>query len=226
MISVTARLQIVEARTLLAHELKNQNTMKPEDLSGKISSDPEENAISHFEEPLSVPSPVSENKCEKAPPLNVGTSTAQPNTEVVKPSVERSEIQMVNKPVIEDKDVDQVKDQYPESQPSSVSGKKDEDEDDDADDWLKEETSGADGAVGNTIPIENEDDVSFSDLEDDDDGDAPTSFRKSNYSSDKDSRDWVQLGKSSSESSKDIDVKHSDKENSNDWLDVDDIVVS
>ncbi|KAK6125345.1 hypothetical protein DH2020_040914 [Rehmannia glutinosa] len=147
--------QIVEARASLGHELKNRNVTKQEDLSGKKSLDPEENAISSIFESGS---------------LNV--------------SVEK------------------------------------EDGSDDADDWLKEETSEVGGAVGNTIPIENEDDVSFSDLEEEDDGDAPSSFRKSSYSSDKDSRDWVQLGKSSSD--KESANAHETKE-SNDWLDVDDI---
>ncbi|KAK4393492.1 hypothetical protein Sango_1820000 [Sesamum angolense] len=195
--------QIVEARALLAHELKNRNTARPEDLSEKRSLDPEGNAISRPEEHLSVPSPHP---------------------------VERNEVQIVDKPVIEENDAGQVKDPHSESGPSNVYEKKDED---DADDWLKEETSEIGGAVGNIIPVENEDDVSFSDLEEDD-GDIPTSFRKSNYSSDKDSRDWVQLGKSPSDNSKNIDAKHSDKENandnetegSNDWLDVDDIVVA
>lgn len=226
-------MQILEARAMLAHESKNQNMTKLENLSRKKSLEPAENAISHHEEPLSVPSSVpvhSENESDKASVLNVGTSTALSTSEIVKPSIDRNETQIVEKSVIEEKDVGQVKDQYLKSGSLNVTGEKDED---DADDWLKEETSEIGGTVGKTIPIENEDDVSFSDLEDDD-GDVPTSFRKSNYSSDKDSRDWVQLGKSSSDSSKDVDVKHSDTENaydhetkeSNDWLDVDDIVVA
>ncbi|XP_011099403.1 uncharacterized protein LOC105177840 [Sesamum indicum] len=223
--------QIVEARALLAHELKNQNTARPEDLSEKRSLDPEENAISRPEEHLSVPSPViPKSEHDKASDVNISTSAAISTPEVVKHSVERNEVQIVDKPVIEENDAGQVKDPHSISGPSNVYEKKDED---DADDWLKEETSEIGGAVGNIIPVENEDDVSFSDLEEDD-GDIPTSFRKSNYSSDKDSRDWVQLGKSPSDNSKNIDVKHSDKENandnetegSNDWLDVDDIVVA
>ncbi|XP_057784416.1 uncharacterized protein LOC131001831 [Salvia miltiorrhiza] len=208
--------QILEARALLAHELKKQNTTNTENLSGKDSSEPEKSAVSHHEEPLLAPSP--ETGSEKASLLNMGTSTA-PDIKTVTSSVEKNQIQIVDKCVTEEKQGDQVKDQHSGSSSLDVSRDKD---DDDADDWLKEETETGD-AVGKCIPIENEDDVSFSDLEDDD-ADVPTSYRKSNYSSDKDSRDWVQLGKSSS---KDIDVKHNDKDKeSNDWLDVDDIVVS
>lgn len=200
-------MQIMEARALLTHELKKQNTTNIESLCVRHSSEPEEKALSHHEEPLLAPSP--ETVSEKASLPNIGTSTS---------SVDRNPIQVVDKSVIEEKHGDQVKDQLSGTSSLDVSGDKDED---DADDWLKEEeTSETGDAVGKTIPIENED-VSFSDLEDDD-ADVPTSYRKSNGSSDKDSRDWVQLGKSAS---KDIDAKHNDKE-SNDWLDVDDIVVS
>ncbi|PIN16921.1 hypothetical protein CDL12_10419 [Handroanthus impetiginosus] len=221
--------EIVKARALLSHELKNRNATMLEE-SQKKSLNPEENALSRPEEPLSIPSPVlSENQRDKASAIDVGTSTAPATSEIAEHSVERNEIQIVDNTVSEEKDVSQVKDQYLKSASSNLSEEKDED---DADDWLKEETSEVSDAAGNTIKIENDEDVSFSDLEEDD-GDIPTSYRKSNYSSDRDSRDWVQLGKSSSDSSKDMDAKHSDKENandhdtkeSNDWLDVDDIVV-
>ncbi|KAL3844683.1 hypothetical protein ACJIZ3_002086 [Penstemon smallii] len=223
--------EILEARALLAHELKNQTAIKPED-SEKKSFDPDVNVNSRYEEPLSVPPPVSsENVSNKASNLEINASTAP---ETVKYPVENNQNQIVDKSVIEEKDSVQVKDQSLKSGSLNIPVQKDED---DADDWLKEETSETGGAIGTTaitIPIENEDDVSFSDLEEDDDGDVPTSYRKSNYSSDKDSRDWVQLGKTSSNSSKDIDTKHSDNENvsahdtkeSNDWLDVDDIDVA
>lgn len=217
--SITATMQILEARALLAHELKKQNTTNPENLSRKKSLEAEENAVSRNEEPLLVP----ETGSEKASVQNIATSTAPNTTETVTPSVDRDEIQIVDSSVTEEKHVSQVKDQHLGSDSLNVSGDKDED---DADDWLKEESAEMGDDVGKTIPIENEDDVSFSDLEEDDVG-VPTSYRMSNYSSDKDSRDWVQLGKSSG-SAKDIDAKAFDHETkeSNDWLDVDDIVVS
>ncbi|KAL6573065.1 hypothetical protein OROHE_002541 [Orobanche hederae] len=211
--------QVVEARALLGHELKNQNSTKPEDLK---SLDQEEIEKYCNEEPLSVPSPiVSENESNKASALNIGTSTPLATAEIVKNSVEMDETRTGDNLVSEEKEAGQIKDQYLKSISLNVSGEQDED---DADDWLKEETTEASGAAGEhvDIPIENEDDVSFSDLEDDD-GEVPTSYRKSNYSSDKDSRDWVQLGKSSSD--KESGDAHDTKE-PNDWLDVDDIVVS
>ncbi|CAA0839709.1 BSD domain-containing protein [Striga hermonthica] len=203
--------QVLEARALLGHELKNRNTTEPKNSSGKKSPGPDESDVSHHEESLSMPSPViPENE-----PNKIGTSGATAAPEIVKDPAEINETKTANNPVTQEKEAGQVKEQYlKKSNSSSVSVDEDED---DADDWLKEETLDAGSSIGKSIPIVNEDDVSFSDLEDDD-GDVPASHRKSNDSSDKDSRDWVQLGKSSSD-------KESTKE-SNDWLDVDDIVVS
>lgn len=211
--------QIVKARALLAQELKNLTATK------LGSSDPKDSGVSHHEESLSVPSTVlSDNEPGKASALELGTSTTAAASETVKHPIESNEIPIVETSLIKQGDTDRAKDQN-----TNDSGEKDED---DGDDWLKEECSEIGGASGTTIPIEN-DDVSFSDLEDDD-GDVPSSFRKANDSSDKDSQDWVQLRKSLSDSSKDGEINHSSNENvnvhdtkeSNDWLDVDDIDVA
>ncbi|KAL6551791.1 hypothetical protein OROGR_007945 [Orobanche gracilis] len=165
--------QVVEARALLGHELKNKNSTKPEDLSGIKSLDLEEIEKYRHEESLSVPSPiVSENESSKASALNIVTSTLA-TTEIVKNSVEMDETRTVDNPVSKEKEAGQIKNQYLKSISLNVCGEQDED---DADDWLKEETTEASGAAGEhvDIPIENEDDVSFSDLEDDD-GEVPTS---------------------------------------------------
>ncbi|GER30998.1 BSD domain-containing family protein [Striga asiatica] len=208
--------QVLEARALLGHELKNKNTTEPRNSSGQKSPCPEESDVSHHEESLSMPSPViPENEPNKTANLNISTSGATAAPKIVKDPAEINETKTANNSVTQEKEASQVKEQYmKKSNSSSISVDEDED---DADDWLKEETLDAGSSTGKSIPIVNEDDVTFSDLEDDD-GDVPASHRKSNDSSDKDSRDWVQLGKSSSD-------KESTKE-SNDWLDVDDIVVS
>ncbi|XP_051141486.1 uncharacterized protein LOC127258611 [Andrographis paniculata] len=206
--------QVLEARALLTHDLKNRKTIKSEDISGKDSLIPQETSIPHHDEPLSVPSPVSyDDKHENSSNLNPSSSTMAATSDIGKHETDTDEIETVDKSVISEKDNNgHVKSDLP-----GASENKDED---DTDDWLNEEVG---TVVGKNIPIDNDDDVSFSDLEEDD-GDVPSSYRKSNYSSDKDSRDWVQLGKSSPDSSKDTDVKHSDEENA--WLDVNDIVVS
>ncbi|XP_058778091.1 uncharacterized protein LOC131652291 [Vicia villosa] len=114
-------------------------------------------------------------------------------------------------------------------------------DDADADDWLKEDDSSEMvGPSGTSIHTGGDDeDVSFSDLEEDD-GDVHASYKKTSGSdsSTKDSRDWVQLGRSSPNSDKDINslesrnagseissARNSMTKDSNDWLNVDDIDV-
>ncbi|GAB4846864.1 hypothetical protein Ancab_025872 [Ancistrocladus abbreviatus] len=102
---------------------------------------------------------------------------------------------------------------------------------------IPEETSEIGGVSGTTMPLGNDEDVSFSDLEDDE-GDVPSSYKKITYSdsSVKDSRDWVQLGSGSTYSSKDAgatNIEHPETgtmsgnsyENkvSSDWLGFDDL---
>ncbi|KAL2531750.1 BSD domain-containing protein [Abeliophyllum distichum] len=182
--------QIIKARAFLARESKNQTPTKLEDFPGKGSSDPKDGTATSHEESLHPSSTVpSENEPEKVSALELSTSTAAAASEIVKHPVQSIEIPIVDKAVIEEEVLDQVKDQNLNSGPCNVLEVKDED---DGDDWLKEESSEIGGASGTTIPIENEDDVSFSDLEEDD-GDIPASYRKTNYSSDKDSRDWLDV---------------------------------
>ncbi|XP_010028073.2 uncharacterized protein LOC104418424 [Eucalyptus grandis] len=229
--------QILEARAMLMHELQNRGNAKVE--SGWSGRDSRTDSVdSSHEEHLSVPSGA---QSESAPSqLSVAGATepaAVAITETEKHPVEVTEIQIIEKPVVEEKTMYQK--EYQHSHSGSSSRVLDEKSEDDADDWLKEEETleGAD-ARGTTVHIENDEDVSFSDLEDDD-GDMPTTYKKVTYGSDsstKDSRDWVQLGGSSDDSSKEVNLgdkkgakseKVTDRDleikESNDWLNVDDI---
>ncbi|CAI9780800.1 unnamed protein product [Fraxinus pennsylvanica] len=183
--------QIIKIRSSLAQDSKNQIPTKLEDVPVKGSSDPKDSTAPH-EDSLYMSSFVtSENEPEKASALELSTSTVASASEIMKHQVESIEIQIVDKSVIEEEVVDQVKDQNLNSGPSNVLEVEDEDQND-GNDWLKEESSEIGGASGTTIPIENEDDVSFSDLEEDD-GDVPACFNKTNYSSEKDSRDLLDV---------------------------------
>ncbi|XP_073310456.1 uncharacterized protein [Primulina huaijiensis] len=219
--------QIAKARALLTQELKSRISSKPDDASGGKSFNPETKAGSQNEEPLSVLSHVfSGNESTKGSEIEIHSSNVLADSETVKHPIESNEIQIVDKSVIKENADQTIKSGF-----SNVLGEKDED---DADDWLKEESSEIGPASRVTIPIENEEDVSFSDLEEEDDGDVSSNFKKSDHSFKKDSPEWVQLSKSSSNPSKDLNDKHSGKENvnthdnkeSNDWLDVDDIDVA
>jgi len=161
-------MQIVKARALLTHELKNR--CYSENMSDSKS---------------------------KSLPLEVSV------IETVKYPIKGDVIQIVDKSVIQEESCD---------------GK-------DEDDWLKEESS---EVVTNrvAIPIENNEDVSFSDLEDDDgddNGNIPIHFKKATYAYDsttKDTRDWVTDSGKNSDSLGQVSVHNSETKECNDWLDV------
>ncbi|KAK2981207.1 hypothetical protein RJ640_030596 [Escallonia rubra] len=220
---------IVKARASLTQELHTRTKAKPEqDWSSRGTSYQKETANSLEEERLSVPSSAQ----LESVPLETSTtaSIAAADFETEKHPVLSTEIQIVDKSVVEEEPVNRNQDQNHSTSSSNVIEEKDED---DGDDWLKEESSEIVGSSGTTIPIDNDEDVSFSDLEEDD-GDVPTSHKKVTYGSDssaKDSREWVQLSRSSGDSTKDInsvtvECAGSETKEANEWLDVDDIDVA
>ncbi|XP_024978016.1 uncharacterized protein LOC112515430 [Cynara cardunculus var. scolymus] len=209
--------EIVKARASLTRELKGRsNSQTKEEEVTRI------NSASSLDEHPSVPSGTQ----SESVPLEISTSqptatsTISADSETEKHPIPNEEVQIVDKSVIQEEPRNETK----------TDESKDED---DADDWLKEDSS--ENVTGTTtIPIENDEDVSFSDLEEDD-GDAPTSYKKTaaygSDSSTKDSRDWVQLGRSSADSSStggagQVSAHNSEMKESNDWLDVDDIDVA
>ncbi|KAI7756361.1 hypothetical protein M8C21_011103 [Ambrosia artemisiifolia] len=133
--------------------------------------------------------------------------------ETVKHPIKIDDVQIVDKSVIQE-DSHEVKDD---------------------DNWLMEESP---KVITNrvVIPIENNEDESFSDLEDDDDddGNIPIHYKNATYvadSSTKDSRIRVQLNQSSTDrkgrdSSSQVGIRNSETKGSNDLLDVADIDVA
>ncbi|KAA8522581.1 hypothetical protein F0562_013058 [Nyssa sinensis] len=230
--------QIEKARALLTQELQNRTKARPgQDWSGRGTSNSKDSDSPH-EECLSLPSNTqSEYMPLEKSAIESPTSIVATDFETEKHPISSTEIQIVEKSVVEEGPVNWTKTQNFHSGSSRVLEEKYED---DGDDWLKEESSEIVGGGGTTKPTENEEDISFSDLEEDD-GDVPKSYKKVTYGSDsstKDSRDWVQLSRSSADSSKDINavtVEHAVSEQvsahnpetkeSNDWLNVDDIDV-
>ncbi|KAJ7952727.1 BSD domain containing protein [Quillaja saponaria] len=228
--------QIVEARSMLTQELQNRSNEKQEsDLSGRGNINSIETVDVPYEHHLSVPANAQPESVLPHTSANKATPVAA-DFEMEKHPVESPENQIVDKAVVEETPVN------PNQYSSSSSSHKDVDEkyDDDGDDWLKEETAEVVGVSGTNIPISNDDDVTFSDLEDDD-GDVPISYIKGASGSDsstKDSRDWVQLDRSSTNSVSEINTvesRHAGSEQvsahnpetkeANDWLNVDDIDV-
>ncbi|XVF59228.1 hypothetical protein PTKIN_Ptkin07bG0259000 [Pterospermum kingtungense] len=228
--------QIVEARAMLMQGI--QYRAKVNTTEGHSQSDTS-NIMADLpcDESLSVLSPTQTKPLPlKASGTEVAAIAVPIEVETEKHPVQSTEIQVVDKSVIEEEPMKMTKHQHSTSGSSGVSIEKFED---DGDEWLKEETSEVVGTSATTIPLGNDEDVSFSDLEDDDD-DVPISYKKVTSGSDsstKDSRDWVQLGRSSTDSVKDVNCvgdKHSGSEQvsarnpetkeSNDWLDIEEIM--
>ncbi|KAJ6399880.1 hypothetical protein OIU84_015521 [Salix udensis] len=246
--------QIVEARAMLSHELQNKTKAKSTpDWSGVGTFNVKDTADLPHEESLTVPSraksesvPITTSGMEAVSPTlaaetfdnEAAPSIVSVESETKKHPVESTQMQIIDKSVVEERKVDQTKHQHSPS--SSSSGVLEEKFDDDGDDWLKDDSSEMIGVSGPSMPLGNDEDVSFSDLEEDD-GDEPASVKKVASGSDcagKGSQDWVQLSRSSSDSVKDIkpvsikkagsekvSARNSENKESSDWLDVDDIDV-
>ncbi|CAN8278481.1 unnamed protein product [Cochlearia groenlandica] len=174
--------QVLEARALLSHELIHKRNKAT--VTAPESSDT--GAASANVEPLSLPTnPSSETKPELVKTISVEAihSIETSEFETEKHTVDSKEIQIVDKPVIEERPAPVHHDKPPVQSPVTGSSPKAIDvqveDDDDADDWLKDEDNA--GTVSSTTAIKHvvdeDEDVSFSDLEEDDD-DVPVSYKK------------------------------------------------
>lgn len=233
--------QIMEARAMLTQALNKRTKEKIDpDLSARSSiPSKEEEQEQHLFVPSNVqlePVPLKTAAVEEAP--SVVVSDVETEKHPVHP-VQSDVTQTSEKYVVKEAPINPSTEQ---SSSGSTNRFSDEAYEDDADDWLKEEdTSEMVGPSGTSIHTGDEEDVSFSDLEEED-GDVDANYKKTRSGSDsstKDSRDWVQLGRSSPNSDKDINSmesrhagsEHSSARNSsvtkdsNDWLNVDDIDV-
>ncbi|KAJ4897152.1 BSD domain-containing protein [Raphanus sativus] len=175
--------QVLEARAMLSHELQKSNRAPVE-----AAESSEANAA--VVEPLTVPYNPSQESL-------VGKTVNPQEIETDKHPIEsKEEIQVVDKSVIEERN--SSTDSSSSSRFVNVQAEDVEEEEEDADDWLNDEessdaVSGMEGGVTTKHPLgEDEEDVSFSDLEDDDDEerDVPVSSKRSTNSS---SPDWVQI---------------------------------
>ncbi|MED6218881.1 hypothetical protein PIB30_030657 [Stylosanthes scabra] len=209
--------QIVEARAMLAHTLEKRSKEKAEpDLSAKGDFPTNEG-----DQDLHVPSSVP----LESVPLQVQAAVVE-----AAPSVDMSDFEMEKHPVTQTTDASVINEApvyLSAEQSSSISANRFSDEaydEDDADDWLKEDSSEMVGGSGTSGPAVNEEDVSFSDLEEDDD--VASNYKKTGSGSDssiKDSRDWVQLSRQAG--SEHSSARNSETKDSSDWLNVDDIDV-
>ena len=236
---------------MLTQELHTRGkSMSFDSRSGKASTDAAE--VSH-EEYLSVPGanpseylPVEISAVEPA-------SSAEADLAIDKHPIITAEIPVVDKVVVDevfknteavavptsnanqtegsDREVAVELSKDIKSPAPSASRTIDQKDEDDVDDWLKEDSTEGGSFKGTSYHIGQDDDVSFSDLEEEDD--VPTSYKKDENpsSSGKESSDWIQLSADSSRivNRKSMDSSRSNKvsahknKKSSDWLDVEDI---
>ena len=196
-------MKVLEARSMLSQELQKRSKLPVE------AGSSEANTV--IVEPLTVPpyEPSPETAAVK-----IVNPVESSDVETDKHPIESKEIQIVDKSVIEERSTSTA------SSSRFINVQVDDEDDDDADDWLNDEETSSVSAIGGRSTTnhpfgEDEEDVSFSDLEEEDDneGDVKVSYKNltnsGSDSSDKKSPDWVQLK----------EVK--EKKKSNDWLDVD-----
>lgn len=164
--------KIVKARASLTHELKKCLYAESKNEGPRSNFYPENMLDSARGEHRSVPSSI---KLESVPleisVVETGTPTISANEETEKHPIHSDEIQIVDKSVIQEEPHNQNR----HSKATSIAMEG-------TDDWLKEESSEI-VRGGVTIPIENDEDVSISDLEDDDDGNIPINYKKPTYGS-------------------------------------------
>ncbi|TKY70676.1 hypothetical protein E2542_SST06967 [Spatholobus suberectus] len=155
--------QIVEARAMLTQALDKRSKEKKEpDVSpgGNVPSKKEEQ---HLFVPSSAQlesAPLQTSAVEAAPSMVVS------DVEMEKHPTQSPVTQIIDKPVVKEAPVNPSAEQ---SFSGSTNRFLDETYDeDDADDWLKEDTSEMVGPSGTSIQTGNDEDVSFSDLEEED----------------------------------------------------------
>ncbi|KAL1813998.1 hypothetical protein DCAR_0626402 [Daucus carota subsp. sativus] len=155
--------QLAEARSLWMQEL--QKRLKPESFQIRSSTLYEKESSCSYADDFIPYSPRFRKYTDNL------TSSFQPATcaatelEIEKYPVVSSDSPMVDKSVIREESVTQTREKGAVAGPSSKGSFRQFDDDDDGDAWLEQQS--VDGYCGPTIFFGTDDDVSFSDLEDD-----------------------------------------------------------
>ncbi|XP_011628029.1 uncharacterized protein LOC18446937 [Amborella trichopoda] len=179
--------QIVEARSMLMHELQNRTKKASEGL---------DRSPPHVQESINL-----EPQDKPAATYLEPTSSGPMDSQTFEKQTEPIDTRVVDKSVIEESPVIQNKGVLSSTLKVSSDPKFE-----DGDDWLEEEEGNEmGGSVGIKALLGNEEDVSFSDLEEEEDtiaapsGSRATGANALGPSSARVTRDWVQLNNSSSE---------------------------
>ncbi|KAL0914558.1 hypothetical protein M5K25_014915 [Dendrobium thyrsiflorum] len=220
--------QIVQARTMLLQDLHRRTKPNTE---GSAKSFPSVKEDEHYEpgvpgegkvNVMPVSGIISSESLPSPPqPEEIFVSIPVTDIETEKHPVETTEVKIIDKSVIEEDPPVQSMSKDLQADVSSASKQKGESYEDD---WLEDETGEASGSGENAVPLGNDEDVSFSDLEEDDDhgiGAQAKAISKPNPTQVKESRGWVQLNKSPGSPAK---ISNSTSpQNKDDWLNVDEV---
>ncbi|XP_025818418.1 uncharacterized protein LOC112894816 [Panicum hallii] len=155
---ILSTLQILEAREELLQNSPTKNKLSPENRNSP-STQPEDSVMS----PSSI---QNESRMPEAPSFEEPTSAPVPNAEADKHPISTTEAEVIDKSVIQEELV--VKTEV-KSLPTGKSNPYPADDDDDekeVDDWLQD-MDPVSSKTGKTASAGEEEDVSFSDLEDD-----------------------------------------------------------
>lgn len=194
---------------MLMKELQSRTKPKEVDKFAGVS-------LSNVRDPSKVPDKAYDTLPEtKTSPTSLGEPIPFEKTrdvETEKYPVISSEMKYVDKSVIEEEPIIKT------SKLGLSIKVADQKSDEEGDDWLEDNAD----VASSTIPLGNEEEVSFSDLEEDDDGNGPSPSARivttEAFDSSKGSGQWVQLSKSPRSMTK--GAGSGPKEN-NDWLSVD-----
>lgn len=165
-------LQVMTAKSLWMQELQKQTKQK-QDWPGRSTFYSNESTNSQQEDliPDSFCYAHTENTQRRTFAFDSASFYVTSDVETDKHPVESSDMKIIDKSVIEEKLVIKTEDKDVLAGPSSKVLV--QNYDDDGDDWPEEESFELGGFGGTTILVGNEEDVSFSDLEDDDDSYVP-----------------------------------------------------
>nr|CAD1828245.1 unnamed protein product [Ananas comosus var. bracteatus] len=204
--------QIVKARENLLVDLPHRTKPKPQRIVKEPPSDKENVSSSPTEEKVILPlTTQKEVIISEKPSIHEDVVTE-------KHPVETSEVKIVDKSIIKEELSTESRGKDLPIATSNVSLQKDEE---DGDDWFEEEETGESNSTrGASIPIlGNEEDVSFSDLEEEDNEQGRDIISRTapnvEGSRTNTSRGWVQLNKGSPQTTE-----------GNDWSDIEDIDVA
>lgn len=224
-------MQIVQARAMLLQDLRshtktNTDVSSATNLTSVKEGEQHEPAVRE-EGKVSVMSVSAIISSESLPSTlpqaeDIFVSIPVVDVETEKHPVESTEVKIIDKSVVIEEDPPvQSKSKDLQADVSSVLKQKDVNYEDD---WLEDETGEASGSVENAVPLGNDEDVSFSDLEEDDEHGIVVQTKAMSESTPtqvKESRGWVQLNKNPG-----IPVKRTNStspQTKDDWLNVDEV---